>query len=77
MKVPGSWQCELCGREFDTPYAVRDEVIFMNGENDRAYPYVCAKDLKALVELLDREFPKNKYVLRIKEAERIAASVAH
>ena len=69
MIIPTRWSCELCGKEFDTPYAVRDQVVVMNGEDDRAYPYVCSKCIKSLVSTLDELFPKNKYAVRAKEKQ--------
>jgi len=51
----------------DTPYAVRDQVVVMNGENDRAYTYVCVKCIKGVAEALDDLFPNNKYAVRARD----------
>ena len=71
MQQKPLWGCEMCGKLYDTPYAVRDAVCVENGENSRAYAYTCVKCIKAVVELFDREFPNNKYLLRMLEKERI------
>jgi len=39
----------------------------MNGENDRAYTYVCVKCIKGVAEALDDLFPNNKYAVRARD----------
>jgi hypothetical protein len=76
MKVKDKWECEMCGKGFDTPYAVRDEVAICNGGDTRGYAYVCSGCIKRLTAILDEQFLNNKYAERIREKERIASAVS-
>ena len=74
MVIPQKFECELCGKAFEKALDVRDEIAVMNGENTRCYAYVCSACIKDFVEAMDDLFPKSKYAVRRKEAERIAAN---
>ena len=76
MIITQHYECEICSREFEKPEMVRDEIAICNGEDSRAYAYVCAPCIKKVVQVLDENFPKSKYAKRIREAERIAQAVA-
>ena len=61
-EIPRRYECEMCKRVFVKQTAVRNDVVLQNGEHSRMYGEMCDNCATRIAELLDKAFPRNKYV---------------
>lgn len=67
-KYEGFFRCDLCNGKFDRSEQVRNDIAIVNGTWGKVFGDVCDPCIKKAANLIDKEFPSNRSLLKKEES---------